>query len=1764
MSRAQTTLHVILAVLFLTSLLPTGQAASDPATTAQEAAIEAADGITVPSTVPWQVRNEDRRLYFDTVSSQNVLVFTAPGGTATQAVQLAGPAAPTVDPGAPSVTPASPAGATFVLGTTAAEMEISSFSTNVWITTTTATTVTVRLIMSNPDGTSPVDLYTGTINIAGVLVNIAQVANTPTEFTASQTATKLVPAGMRLAVHVGAASTSPLAPLNTVTLHYDSGNAQSRVSFTADAARVKTWAESINAPGVAKANFVSPSDATAEARTLDLQIASVHALNRSAPALKIIGPAGKVHYDSTGIPAAADIAPSGQLWGAAPGTPQDKVTTVTGVDVRTHRLTYPNTLLPGVYTVRLTPSCSATTSSCWTVDLPLSIGATGGTLELATNPNELAQKTILVGERTSFRLVVRNNAVVTDTFALQASPGTNPPGWTASIVPAQVVLGPGASTEVELRVVPAANGANGQTNTIAATATSLSSGQSFSLPNPVRVTLANVATRGVEIVNRTINEAAIPVSVSPGGARSEAMVIENLGNGFDRFVVSLTGAPTGWTVSANPGLVELEARSQGASVIRIEAPTTVSPTTPPFTLTMRAARLDDATKFDTQTFTVSVAIQDRFSFQAENGTLVDGTVANPVVHVLRDEGPDGTTQTGTAWDDTGVTADHDYDQTALFRLVLRNDGDRADTYALTPYVLTDGSAGAGQLATAADRTRLGFLDRANCDGSTANDGWRMRMYEPGTAPAFSAGPESFTQVRDNRNLAITLAPKETKVVYVELKWVVPAEVTTPAAAVNGCGDSVQGAVTENGGQRTADPAPGHAVLVEAVSGHDPSKRTSQVVNARLNIGGAGGKVGNDRYQNAAHATFVVADGPSSKLVTTVAGQRTTTYDLHAVNAGNEMDTLRITVPQYSCPSSSSTASQCWEHGFQNLDTRGVMSNDAGKTNGGTCTTPAVSNPTASLAARIVAFECTLGVFDEVVFKTFSTAPAGGAIGALDSFRVTVASKDSFNDPAGTKFDDQVLETRITGEYALDVVAAATSAPVYAGESAAVSFSLRNLGTNNDNYTIDLRDNLATGWSADFSVPNPIFVPAGRQVDVIVFARAPASAAVGDSQLLQVRATSLNSPALVPPVDNITLRASVAAKPTLMTLAGDPQNLLGAPGTTVHIKATATKATGSPATTVNFTLDASSLPPGWTPVGATSLSGRTLTTTGTTAHFNVTVPANALGSSRAAVRILADDGASRPDAFTSIGISVEAPNLGIQLLAPAGNTVFVAPGAATRMALSVQNLGVTQDRISLTTGTLPAGWSAVFDASSLNLQPLETRTTNVTVTAPSTLIAGQSRILTFTATTQDGVQSDSLQVNFTTGTSILQLTPKVNGTLSQLPLEPFSFVVTVNNTGDLPDAVVMRAGAGAFKDIVTFGFSPAEFDLDVGQALDVTVTATYPVGLAANLEVPLVVEAASRGPFLTSVGATTVATKVIDHKVRDVDGDGTNEYAVDRDLDASNGYEGYRDPSLGAGASVLLNPTTFLSEAAKARFTVQVTQPDGNTTPVLRFLFDPDADLRADLLIDTNADGKPDVYWDGDRGYSHLIPVAKDVTKDGREDYFFDLDGEGGLLFDVYYDPLEGRVGRLIQVDIDNNGVLDYVVDANGNGNPDLTETVLFGGPDGRIVSIQEKVDVDGDGNLDTVIDSDGNGKPDYFIAAGKTSGVKITLEDVNGDGVDDWTYDSDGNGRRDAYYDPATGQTGFLDPKSDFMDQLTQYWYIGALFGVVLVLFVVLLLVTRK
>lgn len=568
------------------------------------------------------------------------------------------------------------------------------------------------------------------------------------------------------------------------------------------------------------------------------------------------------------------------------------------------------------------------------------------------------------------------------------------------------------------------------------------------------------------------------------------------------------------------------------------------------------------------------------------------------------------------------------------------------------------------------------------------------------------------------------------------------------------------------------------------------------------------------------------------------------------------------------------------------------------------------------------------------------------------------------------------------------------------------------------------------------------------------------------------------------------------------------------------------------------------------------------------------------------------------------------------------------GPSVLFNLDVVNSGLSPQNVLLGYQGLPEGWQIFFDATTVHTQPpgyaiadmavecpllenlcvplnpLTAYRQSVGVVAPPDAKAGDIATVILTGTVQEDptiVRQAVIKAVVGQYGMVLQVGPKVEWVAPQ-DFARFNVVVT---NGDADNSLTDVVKVQAFMPGAVSGAFPTSWDqtscdngdpnlppeagvpepnepaacyviLERGESrtirLNVIIPETVaPTGAGPGYPVAVSAHSVFRPTAATSSPATI---KILDYVRADVDGDLLYEYAVDGcttlsqlegcSPDPSDGYETFRENAQQAGTVTLplygqpdLEP--FLNAAGRASW----TDGDGK----LDYDVDLDLDRRVDHFLDTDNDGRPDVAWLPNAARVHRLDVQRDVTADQLPDYFIDI--EGDAIFDTVFDLAQGRAFGLLPKLIDGDEWPDYVIDANGNGDIDLDETILFGGPGGKIARIQWNADVDGNGLLDKAVDQDGDGNPDYFLGARSdgtyADSILITMRDVTGDGVLDWTYDHTGqNGRPDQYYDPVTKKAGVIDTRGQFLRDLETYWFIGLLFLVALALFVVLVMVTRK
>jgi len=1383
------------------------------------------------------------------------------------------------------------------------------------------------------------------------------------------------------------------------------------------------------------------------------------------------------------------------------------------------------------------------------------IGGRGIAFALANGEN--STHFVNTGEPTQFTFNATNIGTQEDQVSVTADdPGS---GWSATVLGGgQLFLPPGASQLVAVEVVPPAAAVAGAVHGVTVHASSMFA----DVPDPAAV---GVVTRVVSDVVRKVDlsAASSQVDVHPGVQKSIPVTLTNLGTARDSFVVipSFPSNVAGWTVTVNPTSIQVEAGSRAQLGVVIRSPAEPEA---PFPLGLTATEVQNGTVAHRIDLTVRQLI-------------VDGLLATPSPdgnRTLRQHGPeclnsalgygqgqfdDNSPVGGLGWDDsdrcttsTGQPSDRfgggqfvpdaDADNSAMFRIPIKNLGDLPDDYKVD--------------AVWAHPSSQGSDDGNGCDGdSNTNDGrgdgvpdgWRFNW-----ADGFnSAYPDSAVYGDGNfqgfgGTFHLVTADKP---IHVEGHSQSDQFLEIGHVDIGCLGGLLLGGPVEDAAIGNEHVGPDYSRVAEMAltitSLHDASRTFT--VSPRVVMQASGTRSGDTLSGGTHDKLLLLGDGEtdthSAKIAAGGDPPGSANFVLRAINTGNEHDDVILHI----------SGDSRWFHSLTVLGT---------DPDGIDCENYNVTK--AELRCHH------LGVYDEIQVLARATplADATGrslvGIGDTDPITVTARSGDS------SDITDHIdLHARAAGTFAYTAFALPPSTrTAVPGQTVALPFDVENLGTEGDTFLASLAVGDAA-WSPVLSSGVAQFVPAGHDVANYLAVTVPQGTPPQQDKLFRVKVVSATTGA----TSFVDMAVhTVAASRLVMQPHGGPDVLIAKRQVPTDVKVDIVLATGSNLP-IRVAADQDGLPTDWTVTPATQTVSLEPAAAGGPpagqAVFHVTAPKDALGTSRAILRVSGVDASGAEPALqasTDVALNL-ASTFGLDLNATPGSPLnqTIAPGGYVLYNLTLENLGLGSDSVRLTHTALPDGWTLLTNPGSASLGPLQSQNVTVKLSAPTTAQPKDvASVVLFAASTQDPTALDSVALRAQVGFNQLRLTVR-SPPPDAGPQETVATVFNLTNLGTLPDRVRMSGvidtrGVGSQ---INGSIDPPLVSLDPGETKQILVQDTFHEAIPSNTTIQGTLSAQSlldRRAAPASANATVVF-HILPYVAKDVNGDGKAEYAVDRNRDASDGYEVFQASRSPGGRPVAVpDLQRYLRDDARTAMSRDVTLPNGTVARVLVYTIDGDHDGKADFFLDIDGDNQPDLYWDPDAGRASPIDFRKDVNGDQVPELFVDTDGDGRI--DAVFDLTRGTFTNVIQTDVDGDGQLDYVVDKNGNGQVDQDETVLYTRT-GKLLIVQ-KVDVDGDGKLDQVFDTDGDGNPDYFIPSGSTKAVPIVMKDVNGDGVQDWTFDGNNDGRYESYYDPVTGQSHVINAAGHLADALKHYWYIGALFGVVLVLFVALVMVTRK
>lgn len=384
---------------------------------------------------------------------------------------------------------------------------------------------------------------------------------------------------------------------------------------------------------------------------------------------------------------------------------------------------------------------------------------------------------------------------------------------------------------------------------------------------------------------------------------------------------------------------------------------------------------------------------------------------------------------------------------------------------------------------------------------------------------------------------------------------------------------------------------------------------------------------------------------------------------------------------------------------------------------------------------------TLAAGDSATVMVTVTVPAGANPGDEDE---TVITATSLNDPLVN--DSATDTTRVSQSHGLTLLPAAQSQTVPPDTVVAYLHTLTNTGNGQDTFTFD--GNSSQGWA--FQLPADVTLDPNESLNVTFTVTVPAGATNGQTDLFQVTASSVISPAFSASVSDTTIVSNTS--PTAGVLIAPNRNGNGEPGTTVTYQHTVTN-TG----TANDSFDLAAISDQGYVVSVTPQTTPDLAPQASTlVTVEITIPAGATSGTLDTTTVTAtsnnDPTASDTATDTTLvlknivrGVNIEPSRIGEG-----------SPGATVTYQHIVTNTGNTTDTFNITLLS-SQGWTVTTNRPSVTLGAGDSTTINVMVEVPAGATPGTLDLTVVRAeSAQDPTVFDSINDSTTVGDIIVFL------------------------------------------------------------------------------------------------------------------------------------------------------------------------------------------------------------------------------------------------------------------------------------------------------------------------------------------------------------------------------------------------------------------------
>ncbi|MBI4392527.1 MAG: hypothetical protein HY556_01835 [Euryarchaeota archaeon] len=676
--------------------------------------------------------------------------------------------------------------------------------------------------------------------------------------------------------------------------------------------------------------------------------------------------------------------------------------------------------------------------------------------------------------------------------------------------------------------------------------------------------------------------------------------------------------------------------------------------------------------------------------------------------------------------------------------------------------------------------------------------------------------------------------------------------------------------------------------------------------------------------------------------------------------------------------------------------------------------------------------------------------------------------------------------------ALDIPVAQRSVEIHAGETAPFSLTIRNEGSSKDTFDISATP-APTGWTTSFSQSQATIAPF-QNVTVTVFLRSPANVLPG-TYGVTVNVASQGDAANAS--QEVSLQANVISSsgPNDLRFSVDPPATKPVePAGTVTFLLTITNPSPVPVNTITKQMIT---PSGWRGTFTEGEAGSTAISVPAggvkNVSFIVTPPTSVLSGSTGTF-LLRSESADNPANWGQTLVNVTITGTVAVAIETPEPVKLIERGSFVLFPVRVRNIGTAPDNftVAVDDSVLPTNWAVKIqnvtgrEVGLVAVPPKGSDVVYVNLSAPPAVPKGTTVDLAFTARASSTAPATATlrAVMHDYGVNISTASDVVRGA----PGDRLTVAITVGNTGNGNDLFSLTFESGT---LVGFNITLSDPTLNVANGTSNITTMTIDIPRRQDVTVggEIVVTARSLGAESVNLDeARTVPLQVdiLPFVSDDVDDDGLIELAIDEDRSNENGFESFKE----------MFPRT---------------DPQNIFTTVTDVLKVKAGFNEASFLLDTDEDGRADVFWAPSSTVRTLVAGYPDLNKDGTQEYLFDADGDAKV--DKLYDPVTKSLHEVTAKDFAGKGTTQYLIDTDGDGRPDR----YFDG-----VSLVTKVDPAPRRANTYAVDTTGAGKPTKFY-----------------------------NTESGAITDASTETIG---------DLFTTYWYFGVLFALAVLagIFVVL------